>query len=65
MSSYPPVRFLAFVVGLASSLATFAQTPTERRGERVSRPTAFIIRPDMPGFTVAGIALQKRLFVEP
>jgi alkylation response protein AidB-like acyl-CoA dehydrogenase len=36
----------------AGVIATFAQTPTERRGERVLRPTAFIIRPDMPGFRV-------------
>src|SRR6185503_1179264 len=39
----------------AGVIATFAQTPTERRGEKVQRPTAFIIRPDMPGFRVAGI----------
>src|SRR6185503_7871260 len=32
----------------------FAQTPTERHGESVRRPTAFIIRPDMPGFRVTG-----------
>lgn len=38
----------------AGVIATFAQTPTERRGERVHRPTAFIIRPDMPGFRVVG-----------
>ncbi|HEY9227837.1 MAG TPA: acyl-CoA dehydrogenase family protein [Gemmatimonadaceae bacterium] len=38
----------------AGVIATFAQTPTERRGERVQRPTAFLIRPDMPGFRVAG-----------
>jgi acyl-CoA dehydrogenase family protein 9 len=36
----------------AGVIATFAQTDVERRGERVSRPTAFIIRPDMPGFRV-------------
>ena len=36
----------------AGVIATFAQTPTERRGEQVQRPTAFIIRPDMPGFRV-------------
>lgn len=36
----------------AGVIATFAQTPVERRGERVRRPTAFIIRPDMPGFRV-------------
>jgi acyl-CoA dehydrogenase family protein 9 len=39
----------------AGVIATFAQTPVERRGEAVHRPTAFIIRPDMPGFTVTGI----------
>jgi alkylation response protein AidB-like acyl-CoA dehydrogenase len=39
----------------AGVIATFAQTPTERHGERVNRPTAFIIRPDMPGFRVAGM----------
>jgi alkylation response protein AidB-like acyl-CoA dehydrogenase len=38
----------------AGVIATFAQTEIERKGERVSRPTAFIIRPDMPGFTVVG-----------
>lgn len=38
----------------AGVIATFAQTEVERRGERVSRPTAFIIRPDMPGFEVVG-----------
>jgi alkylation response protein AidB-like acyl-CoA dehydrogenase len=38
----------------AGVIATFAQTLVERRGEMVLRPTAFIIRPDMPGFTVAG-----------
>jgi alkylation response protein AidB-like acyl-CoA dehydrogenase len=38
----------------AGVIATFAQTPTERHGERVQRPTAFIIRPDMPGFRVTG-----------
>ena len=36
----------------AGVIATFAQTSVERRGERVTRPTAFIIRPDMPGFRV-------------
>jgi acyl-CoA dehydrogenase family protein 9 len=38
----------------AGVIATFAQTPVERGGETVLRPTAFIIRPDMPGFRVAG-----------
>ena len=36
----------------AGVLATFAQTPVERDGRTVMRPTAFIIRPDMPGFHV-------------
>ena len=36
----------------AGVLATFAQTPVERDGAIVMRPTAFIIRPDMPGFHV-------------
>jgi acyl-CoA dehydrogenase family protein 9 len=36
----------------AGVIATFAQTEVERRGERVQRPTAFILRPDMPGFRV-------------
>lgn len=38
----------------AGVIATFAQTSVERRGEFVRRPTAFIIRPDMPGFRVVG-----------
>ena len=38
----------------AGVIATFAQTATVRRGETVLRPTAFIIRPDFPGFRVAG-----------
>jgi alkylation response protein AidB-like acyl-CoA dehydrogenase len=38
----------------AGVIATFAQTLVERNGEMVLRPTAFIIRPDMPGFAVAG-----------
>jgi alkylation response protein AidB-like acyl-CoA dehydrogenase len=38
----------------AGVIATFAQTEVERKGERVLRPTAFIIRPDMPGFRVVG-----------
>ena len=36
----------------AGVIVTFAQTPVERRGEHTMRPTAFIIRPDMGGFTV-------------
>ena len=38
----------------AGVIATFAQTRVERRGEQVQRSTAFIIRPDMPGFKVLG-----------
>ena len=38
----------------AGVIATFAQTWVERRGERVRRPTAFIITPPTEGFTVAG-----------
>jgi alkylation response protein AidB-like acyl-CoA dehydrogenase len=38
----------------AGVIATFAQTLTERHGEQVHRPTAFLIRPDMPGFKVTG-----------
>jgi alkylation response protein AidB-like acyl-CoA dehydrogenase len=38
----------------AGVIATFAQTIVERKGEQVRRPTAFIIRPDMPGFKVVG-----------
>ncbi len=38
----------------AGVIATFAQTETMRRGETVLRPSAFLIRPDMPGFSVAG-----------
>ncbi len=42
----------------AGVIATFAQTSVERRGETVLRSTAFIIRPDMPGFKVLG-TVQK------
>ncbi|HEY2027360.1 MAG TPA: acyl-CoA dehydrogenase family protein [Gemmatimonadaceae bacterium] len=38
----------------AGVIATFAQAPVERSGKMVQRPTAFIIRPDMPGFRVVG-----------
>ncbi|MBL0938663.1 MAG: acyl-CoA dehydrogenase family protein [Gemmatimonadaceae bacterium] len=38
----------------AGVIATFAQTPIERDGKMTTRPTAFIIRPDMPGFRVDG-----------
>jgi alkylation response protein AidB-like acyl-CoA dehydrogenase len=36
----------------AGVIATFAQTEVERAGETRLRPTAFLIRPDMPGFVV-------------
>src|SRR3989440_7325645 len=36
----------------AGVIATFAQTDVERGGQTVQRPTAFIIRPDKPGFHV-------------
>jgi alkylation response protein AidB-like acyl-CoA dehydrogenase len=38
----------------AGVIVTFAQTLVERNGSMVRRPTAFIIRPDMHGFSVAG-----------
>jgi len=38
----------------AGVIATFAQAFVERRGETVQRMTAFLIRPDMPGFNVVG-----------
>ena len=38
----------------AGVIATFAQANLQRRGEKVSRPTAFLIRPDMPGFSIVG-----------
>ncbi|HEU4748626.1 MAG TPA: acyl-CoA dehydrogenase family protein [Gemmatimonadaceae bacterium] len=38
----------------AGVIATFAQTTLQRRGEKLERPTAFLIRPDMPGFRVLG-----------
>jgi len=38
----------------AGVIATFAQTAVDRRGDMVLRPTAFIVRPDMPGFRVVG-----------
>ena len=38
----------------AGVIATFAQTPVERDGATMMRPTAFIIRPDMPGFRLDG-----------
>ncbi|HEY1952727.1 MAG TPA: acyl-CoA dehydrogenase family protein [Gemmatimonadaceae bacterium] len=38
----------------AGVIATFAQASVRRRGESVHRMTAFLIRPDMPGFKVVG-----------
>jgi acyl-CoA dehydrogenase family protein 9 len=38
----------------AGVIATFAQALVERHGETVQRMTAFLIRPDMPGFKVVG-----------
>jgi alkylation response protein AidB-like acyl-CoA dehydrogenase len=38
----------------AGVIATFAQAFIQRRGETVPRMTAFLIRPDMPGFRVVG-----------
>lgn len=38
----------------AGVIATFAQTTLQRRGESVQRPTAFLIRPDMRGFSILG-----------
>ncbi len=38
----------------AGVIVTFAQTLVERNGQMVRRPTAFIIRPDMHGFSVHG-----------
>ena len=38
----------------AGVIATFAQASVQRRGENVQRMTAFLIRPDMPGFRVVG-----------
>ena len=39
-------------------IVAFAQTPVERDGKTVDRVTAFILRPDMPGFE-RGPALRK------
>lgn len=38
----------------AGVIATFAQASVHRRGENVQRMTAFLVRPDMPGFKVVG-----------
>ncbi len=40
----------------AGVIATFAQAFVVRRGESVPRMTAFLVRPDMPGFKVVGTA---------
>jgi len=39
-------------------IVAFAQTPVQRQGKTVDRVTAFILRPDMPGFE-RGTALRK------
>jgi alkylation response protein AidB-like acyl-CoA dehydrogenase len=39
-------------------VVTFAQTPVERDGKNVDRVTAFIVRPDMPGYE-RGARLRK------
>ena len=38
----------------AGVIATFAQAFVQRRGESMQRMTAFLVRPDMPGFKVVG-----------
>lgn len=38
----------------AGVIVTFVQTELQRGGASVQRPTAFIVRPDMPGFRVVG-----------
>lgn len=38
----------------AGVIVTFAQTGLQGKGEAKQRPTAFIIRPDMPGFRILG-----------
>jgi acyl-CoA dehydrogenase family protein 9 len=45
----------------AGVIATFAQAHVQRRGETVPRMTAFLIRPDMPGFRV--VATVRKLGV--
>ncbi len=40
----------------AAVITTFAQTEVMKRGEKVMRPTAFLIEPTMPGFRVIGTA---------
>jgi alkylation response protein AidB-like acyl-CoA dehydrogenase len=39
----------------AGVIVTFAQTPVQRDGATVNKPTAFIIRPDMKGFRTDGM----------
>jgi acyl-CoA dehydrogenase family protein 9 len=38
----------------AGVITTFAQTEVEKRGEKVMRPTAFLVEPSTPGFRVVG-----------
>jgi alkylation response protein AidB-like acyl-CoA dehydrogenase len=38
----------------AGVITTFAQTEVEIGGKRVTRPTAFLVRPETPGFRVVG-----------
>jgi acyl-CoA dehydrogenase family protein 9 len=39
----------------AGVITVFAQTPTtDKKGQPTTRPTAFLVRPDMPGFRVVG-----------
>ena len=38
----------------AGVITTFAQTEVMKNGNAVLRPTAFIVRPDMPGFRIVG-----------
>src|SRR5438045_2256402 len=45
----------------AGVIATFAQAFVQRRGEVVPRMTAFLIRPDMPGFRVVGTVKRPRI----
>lgn len=42
----------------AGVIATFAQTDVQRGGETRQRPTAFLVRPDMPGFVVEDTELK-------
>ncbi len=38
----------------AGVIATFAQTAVQRKNETKQRPTAFLVTPDLPGFSVGG-----------